>query len=175
MKKIALFAAGGIVLLVVAVLGIGALIPQDHVASRSVRYAQPPEVVWEAITDYEAFPSWRSGVDEVEPLVTTGARGWVERGATGALPLAIEESSPPRRLVLRIAADDLGFGGTWTYEIVPDGGGCVLTITENGSVTNLLFRFMSRFVFGYTATIEGYLIDLGRKLGEETTIPSNGG
>jgi hypothetical protein len=30
-------------------------------------------------------------------------------------------------------------------------------------------------VFGYTATIEGYLLDLGRKLGEETTILSGGG
>jgi uncharacterized protein YndB with AHSA1/START domain len=175
MKKIALFAVGGIVLLVAAVLGIGALVPQDHVASRSARYAQPPEVVWEAITDYEAFPSWRSGVDDVEPLATAGATGWVERGPMGALPLAVEESSPPRRLVLRIASDDLGFGGTWTYEIVPDGRGSMLTITENGTVTNLFFRFMSRFVFGYTATIEGYLLDLGRKLGEETAILSNGG
>ncbi len=61
-------------------------------ASRSARYAQPPDVVWRAITDYDEFPAWRSNVD-----------------------------------------------------------------------------FMSRFVFGYTATIETYLVDLGRKFGEETT------
>jgi uncharacterized protein YndB with AHSA1/START domain len=170
MKKIALFIVGGLALLVAVVLGIGAAVPADHVASRSAGYGQPPEVVWEAITDYEAFPSWRSGVDEVEPLATAGATGWVERGPMGDLPLAVDESSPPRRLVLRIAADDLGFGGTWTYEIVPDGTGSILTITENGTVTNLFFRFMSRFVFGYTATIETYLLDLGRQLGEQTTI-----
>ena len=35
--------------------------------------------------------------------------------------------------------------------------------------SNLFFRFMSRYVFGYTATIETYLVDLGHKFGEETT------
>ena len=48
-------------------------------------------------------------------------------------------------------------------------------ITENGTVTNLFFRFMSRFVFGYTATIETYLVDLGTKFGEETTPQPAGG
>ncbi len=170
MKKIALVGIGGIVLLIGAVLGIGALLPEDHAASRSARYAQPPDVVWRAITEYDEFPAWRPSVDGVEPLGDAdGATGWVERSSTGALPLAVEEATAPRRLVLRIAADNLGFGGTWTYEIRAEEGGSTLTITENGTVSNLFFRFMSRFVFGYTATIETYLIDLGHKFGEETT------
>ena len=37
-------------------------------------------------------------------------------------------------------------------------------ITENGEVYNPLFRFMSRFVFGHTATIDKYLEDLGQVL-----------
>jgi uncharacterized protein YndB with AHSA1/START domain len=170
MKKIVLVAVGVIVLLIGIVLGVGASLPEDHVASRSARYAQPPEVVWGAIPEYDEFPAWRPGVDSVEPLDDAGgASGWIEQGSTGALPLAIEEARAPRRLVLRIAADNLGFGGTWTYEIRPEEGGSTLTITENGSVSNLFFRFMSRYVFGYTATIETYLVDLGHKFGEETT------
>ena len=170
MKKIALVGSGGIALLIGAVLGIGAALPEDHAASRSAHYAEPPDVVWRAITEYDEFPSWRSNVDGVEALGDAGgATGWVERSSTGALPLAVEEATAPRRLVLRIAADNLGFGGTWTYEIRAEEGGSTLTITENGTVSNLFFRFMSRFVFGYTATIETYLVDLGHKFGEETT------
>ena len=33
-----------------------------------------------------------------------------------------------------------------------------------------MFRFMARFFFGYTSSIEGYLNDLGAKFGEAVTI-----
>ena len=75
----------------------------------------------------------------------------------------------PRRLVLRIATDDLPFGGTWTYEIAAVEGGATLRITEDGFVKPALFRFMARFIFGHTATIEQYLKDLGKKFGEDVT------
>ena len=178
LKRLARFAAygiGALALLIVGVLAVGAMIPEDHVASASAHYAQPAEVVWEAIVDYEAFPAWRSGVDRVEALTTAdGATGWIEHGPMGPMPMAIEEEASPRRLVLRIATDELPFGGTWTYELENEGGGSRLTITENGTVTNLLFRFMSRFVFGYTATMETYLVELGTKFGEQTSIGSRG-
>jgi len=35
-----------------------------------------------------------------------------------------------------------------------------VTITEDGEVYNPIFRFMSAYVFGHTATIEQYLTDL---------------
>jgi hypothetical protein len=70
---------------------------------------------------------------------------------------------------MRIASDDLPFGGTWTYEIAAAEGGATLRITEDGFVKNAFFRFMSRFIFGHTATIEQYLKDLGKKFGEEVT------
>jgi hypothetical protein len=67
--------------------------------------------------------------------------------------------------VTRIADPHLPFGGTWTYEVAPAvGGGSTLTITENGEVYNLVFRFISRFVMGYTATIDRYLEALRKKL-----------
>ena len=68
-----------------------------------------------------------------------------------------------RRLVTRIADTGLPFGGQWTYELVPDGEGTRLTITEDGEVYNPLFRFVSRFVMGHTATIERYLDDVEKR------------
>jgi uncharacterized protein YndB with AHSA1/START domain len=174
--KVAAYVVAALALLIVVMLGIGAAVPEEHVASVSAVYAQPVDTVWAAISDYRAFPSWRSGVDTVEARTFDGgASGWLEDGATGPMPLAVEESQPPRRLVLRIASDALPFGGTWTYELAPEGDGTRLTITENGTISNLLFRFVARFVLGYTATMETYLIDLGGKFGEQTTPIIAGG
>jgi uncharacterized protein YndB with AHSA1/START domain len=74
------------------------------------------------------------------------------------------EIEPPTRLVTRIADPDLPFGGTWTFDLVEEGEGTRLTITEHGEVHNPVFRFMSRYVFGHAATIEQFLEDLGRRL-----------
>ena len=47
--------------------------------------------------------------------------------------------------------------------------GSTLTITEDGEVRNLFFRFMSRFIFGHTGTLEAFLKSLGKKVGEDVT------
>lgn len=160
-------------LLVVAVLAVvvavvalvGMTVPQSHVATRSARFDAPPPVIWRAITDIDAFPAWRPDVKAVE-RVSSGPAGpsWVEIGPSGArLPLETVEAVPPRRLVGRIGPG-LPFGGTWTYEIEPSGNGSRLTITERGEIYNPIFRFMARYVFGYTSTMETYLEALGKEL-----------
>jgi hypothetical protein len=73
---------------------------------------------------------------------------------------------------MRIADPDLPFGGTWTFEITPSDSGSDIVLTENGEIYNPLFRFMARFVFGYEGTIEQYLEDLRKKLGDpEIRVP----
>ncbi len=54
-------------------------------------------------------------------------------------------------------------------ELSPADNGTRMRITENGEVPNVLFRFMSGFVFGHTGTMDTYLKALGRKFGEEVT------
>ena len=76
----------------------------------------------------------------------------------------------PSRRVTRIAEKNLPFGGTWTFDIADAPEGCVVRITEDGEVYNVIFRFMARFFFGYTSNMEGYLRDLGQRFGELTTI-----
>jgi len=161
------------VLIVVAVLVltaaivwlIGSQLPQGHSASRRSNLPAAPEVVWEAITNIQAFPSWRPDVKQVMTLPDVeGRRHWIEDTRAGQIPLVVEQSVPPRLLVLRIADPKLPFGGTWTYEITPAAGGSTLTITENGEVYNPVFRFMARFVFGYDGTMKTYLANLEKKL-----------
>jgi len=168
--KWALYIVGGLVALVAIVWLIGAMLPRDHVATRLARFKQPPETIWAAITDSAAFPKWRTGITAVQPLPEeNGLPGWVETSSFGEMPLRVIESDAPRRLRMRIASDALPFGGTWTCEIAAADNGAMLRITEDGFVKNALFRFLSRFVFGHTATIEQYLKDLGKKFGEEVT------
>ena len=162
-----------LILLIVAMYVIGSRLPEKHTAVRVARYNQPADAIWQAITEYQKFPSWRSNVKRVEPLASPdAAASWRELDAHGnSLPYHIIESDPPRRLVVKIANPNLPFGGTWATDILPiPPNGCIVQITENGEIHNVFFRFMSRYIFGYTATMDTYLKDLGKKFGQTTTI-----
>ena len=94
-----------------------------------------------------------------------------EHMTSGAVVMEVVEAVPPQRFVTRIADPDQPFGGTWTFEIAPDPAGSRLTITERGEVYNPIFRFMSRFIFGYTATMESFLRALRARLGADARSP----
>src|SRR5690349_5392810 len=148
----ALVLAGVLILVVI----IGALLPKQHVASRSITLNAAPETVWNLIS---GPPAWRPDVKSYEELPRrNGNRVWRETDKHGqTITYEMVEFSAPRHLVTKIADPKLPFGGTWTYEITQNGAGSSLTITENGEVYNPVFRFVSRFVMGHTATIDRYL------------------
>jgi hypothetical protein len=169
--RIVLWALLALASLVVLIVVIGALLPRDHVATRIGRYHQPPDAIWKAITDVDAMPSWREGLKSVEHLPDSkGLPAHLEITSDGKIPFETMEMMPPQKLVTRIADPKLPYGGTWTYEITPTPEGATLRITERGYVTNPFFRFMSKFVFGQTSTMETYLKSLAKKFGEEPRI-----
>ena len=158
----------GVIVAIVAVVAVvGFMLPQGHVVSRSVTLNQPPQVIFDTITDWRSFPSWREGVKSVkERSGEAGRSSWIEVVGVGEIPMEVMESDSPKKLVAKIADPNLPFGGTWTYDIQPtSGGGSTLTITENGEVYNPIFRFMSKFIFGHTATMDDYLRSIKRKFG----------
>ena len=162
--------AGPLVLLVLIACVIGYTLPKAHVASASVRLAAPPDSIWTSLTDVAAFPTWRPGLSRVEVLPdANGQRGWREFAKHDAVSYGVVESSPPGGLVTRIADPNLPYGGTWTYDLIPDESGTRLTITENGEVYNPIFRFVSRFIMGHTSMMEAVLRALGTKHGETVT------
>src|SRR5262245_1052169 len=154
------FVLAGVLIVVVV---IGALLPKQHVASRSITLNASPEAVWSLIS---GPPTWRPDVKSYEELPPhDGHRMWRETDKHGqTITYEAVESSAPRHLVTKIADPKLPFGGTWTYEITQNGAGSSLTITENGEVYNPVFRFVSRFVMGHTATIDAYLKALQAKV-----------
>ncbi len=156
---------GVLIVIVAAVAVIGSMLPKNHLATRSSRFKQPPQAVWAVIT---GPADWRPNIRSSEKLPPRdGRRTWKEIDKHGqTITYESIEESPPNRLVTRIADPKLPFGGTWTQEIGPDASGCLVTITEAGEIYNPIFRFMSRFVFGYTGSIEAYLRALHAKFGE---------
>lgn len=167
MKWVLIVLAALTVLTALATL-IGSRLPPSHRVALSHTFAAPPEVIWSVMTNIDAFPSWRAGVKRIERLPDrNGYPTWIEEGRSGRLTVTFERMDRPRLLVGRIADPKLPFGGTWTYEVTPDGNGSRLTITENGEVYNPLFRFAARFIFGYEATIRAYISSLEKRFASE--------
>lgn len=166
-----LLAAGAVMVALIAIATAwGALLPRDHHALRSARYAPPPSAVWPVIADPSSAPSWRPDVESVEALPAHDGRPrWREVG-DGAITYELVAEEPPSRRVVRIADDALPYGGTWTYALAPDDGGSRLTITEDGFVRNPLFRFLARYAFGHGGSMEAYLRALGRRFGEDVEV-----
>lgn len=148
---------------------VGAVLPQDHVAMRSIVLKQRPEVVWPVIADIAQWPSWNANLKRVERLADREGRSvYLVEDSSGPIPSEVMQVAPPpgATLVTRIADPQLPFGGTWTWKAEPHAEGCRVSITENGSVTNPFFRFVSRFVMGHHRNMDAYLKELGRKFGE---------
>ena len=164
--RIALYVVGGLVAVVLIVTVIGYLLPVGHVASSERTLPASPDTVFALISTPADFPKWRSDVKTVDILPPEGGKPrFRENGSNGSITMEITEQVPGRRLVTRIADTKLAFGGTWTFELTPTGAGTTVRITENGEVYNPFFRFMSRFVFGHTATQQAYLNALEKRVG----------
>jgi hypothetical protein len=133
--------AGVLVALLLGVFGYGKTLPVAHVATRSKRIPARPEIVWGLIND---------------PVAT---KGWA-----GDTQTEVVERDEPRLLVTKIVGQT-AYGGTWTFEIAPDGhDASTVTITERGEVYNPVFRVLSRYLFGQTRSIDAYLAKLERAL-----------
>ncbi|MBZ5521485.1 MAG: SRPBCC family protein [Acidobacteriia bacterium] len=152
----------GVVALIVI---IGWLLPRNHKVSRTLALRQAPQAVWDLIT---GPPLWRPEIRGFQPMPPhDGHRVWRETDGHGQL-ITYEaiESTPPNRLVVKIADPSLPFGGTWTYSIAPTPQGCTLTITEDGEIYNPIFRFVARIFISQSATIDAYFKAVTAKFGE---------
>jgi uncharacterized protein YndB with AHSA1/START domain len=167
--KIALYVVGGLIAMVLVMVVIGYMLPVKHSASSERTVAGTPDQVYALISTPADFPKWRSDVKTVDMLPDVdGKPRFREDGTSGPILMEMIERVPGKRLVTRIADPDLAFGGTWTFELTPAASGTNVRITEDGEIYNPAFRFMARFVFGYTATQKGYLDALERRLGGPT-------
>lgn len=160
---------GGALALVALITLIGAFVPREHRATSTVVLHQPVDSVWKVVRDLGGVPAWWPEIKESVRLPDKdGHEVWRQKMSGWDVPLIVIESTAPRRLLTQIDTSAGGaFGGTWTYELTPDSGaGTKISVTEAGWIGNPIFRTLSRFVFGYYGSLDGYLRALGKRFGE---------
>jgi hypothetical protein len=143
---------------------VGLTLPATHQAARSARFHASPARVFSIIADVKAYPEWRSDVDRIEVLSgdTDGLRfAEHSRERPEAITYRVEERNAPTLFKIRVDDPELPFGATWTYLLQPFDGGTSVTITEDGQITNPLFRVVARVLFKPTDAMDRYLHDLG--------------
>ncbi len=165
--KYVLWAFAVIVGMIIVVVMIGASLPQKHVAARYILLHQKPEAVFALISDVQSGAAWRPEVQSVDILPSVdGHVQFREKMKHGAIRMLVLEAHSPERMITQIADKSLPFGGVWIMDIAPTTEGCRLSIIERGEVYNPIFRFVSRFVLGYTNTMDTYLRNVAHKFGE---------
>jgi hypothetical protein len=137
------FVTGGLVVVVAGIAMIGLMLPRTHKANRTLRIGRSPAEVWPAL---------------------------MQATQASSTPVDVLESTPPHRLVTRVTEAEKNFGGTWTVAIAPVPDGSTVTVTEDGWVENPIFRFVSRFVIGHHATMDGVLTQVAKSLNEEASL-----
>ena len=164
-----------IVAFLVGVVGIcavvGATLPKNHTVAMRATIAAPQIRVWSTLTDPSQYTTWRTGLKSVE-VTARSPLAWKEVSSMGPMNLSVSEFQPPARMVADITDKDQPFGGSWEYVVRPDStdsNKSVVTITEDGWVSNPLFRFYSHFVMGESSSIDAYLRQLSKKFGAEAT------
>ena len=152
----------GVGLLGVAVAGLaiyGSTQPRDHVASITVQLDRPPAEIFAIVEDVGSYPCWRTGVSKVD-VVSNDPLRFVEYIDGEGVTYEVAERIKGRKLVSRIADEDLPYGGTWTYELSESDSGTALTITERGFVDGLVMRGMASLLMDPRASIAQYQTDL---------------
>jgi hypothetical protein len=169
------YLGAGLIGFVVLLALIGLALPKGHVASRSAVIPRPPADVYAAIADATAYPTWRKDVRQILAHAEIDGRpSYVEVSTQGRIVMIVDEDRPPRegaagRRITRIDPRTPSFGGKWIITVTPDAAGSRVTVTEDGYITNPIFRVLSKTVFSLVKTQETFLRDLGRHFGAEVT------
>lgn len=153
--------------LALLVVAAGLFLPREHRVTRTLHLRAAPARVWTMVSEHARDPRWRTDLQETVRLADReGQPVWEDRYRNGQrIAYRTLASEAPTRLVRRIV-DQTRFGGTWTYELAPEGTGTRLRITEEGWV-GVPFRVLAKVLIGHATTLEAYERALARHLGEE--------
>lgn len=167
MKKVLAWTVAAVAIFAALLVVPGWFIAADHVSVRTIHLETAPEQVWEALTQFEQLPTWRSGITRVDVEKTGEETLIIEHGTDEAMTFRLLAFDPPRRFETEIADPDLPFAGTWTWELEPEGSGCSLTITEHGTVKSAPMRTVATLLMDPAGTQDQYLRELAAHLDED--------
>lgn len=164
--KIVLIVVGAVALLVLVVVVVGALLPKHHVSSRQADFQATPEKLFALVAGPQ---DWRPDVAKCEEVSDNSGRRFQRETNRHNETITYEllDVNSPHSIQRRIATPNLPYSGSWTFVFTPNAGGTNVRITEDGEVYNPIFRFVTRFILGETATIDSYLKAMGGATGQK--------
>jgi uncharacterized protein YndB with AHSA1/START domain len=171
--KIVLWIAALIVLMIVALYGIGMATPADHLATKSLDLKADKQAVYDTLVDWEHYPEWRPQLASVTAVPDPeGDPHWREEWeADQPVELEITAQEPGRRVEVTIHDPSGMFSGTWEFILAPSDDGAMVTLTERGTIHNPMARGMLACMPGSKeAYLVMYLEHLAGKFGEEPRI-----
>ncbi len=124
------FGLGGFVLLVVAVIVIGLLMPERYEGRSQVVYAKSVEDVWDALLDYDRHPMTGKRRKSVQAQPAEKSLPvWIEDMGHGELiTVKTIEAERPRHMVREMASKSMPMTSRWEYTLESIDAGCKLTI-----------------------------------------------
>ena len=147
---------------------IGGLLPRQHHVESTVFLHEPPEEVWQMISDVPASALWRENVVKVQRLPDhAGHPLWRTVTDGGDWDIEMRDAHAPLQLTLASVDSTRGFGDAWTLVLTPQANGTLLRICEDGYVDHPVFRFFFQVADGFHRQQRHFLLDLGHAFGEQ--------
>ena len=162
----------GVLILLAIVAYVYALsIPSHQTHARTISLRQTPETVFLLLADLPNYPKWNRNTLKMEVLPLMDGKEATRQTFRGNMQMTIvtTETTPPTHLVRSMG--DIGgpFEGLWSYDITRTADGCQIALTEQSTMTNPVFRLMTK-LFGETKYMDEHLKDLAKHFGEKAII-----
>ena len=169
MTKWILIVGGVLVGLILLLVLVGFVLPREHTVASRVTLHQPADSVFAVVRDIGAISSWWPTVKQVSRRNDPqGKEIWDETMGDG-MKMGLEVAAVEQPgMIKTVIVGDAPFGGSWTTRIEPVPGGSTVTVTEDGWVSNPIFRVISRLM-GHHRTIDDYLKALGSRFKEQVS------
>ena len=145
---------------------IGLLLPSERKFIKTAQLSSSPEEIWAVITDVKGQEDWRSDVKSIQMLESEkGAEQWTEIPRSGSpITFRVKTYEPPYRYDIEII--EHSFSGYWEGRLKAGNGSTAVEFKEVAIIKNPYFRVLSYLFFDLNKTMDLYISNLKRKLGE---------
>jgi ribosome-associated toxin RatA of RatAB toxin-antitoxin module len=150
-----------ITLINIPIIG-GLFLPKSHKITKTLFLKYDPENIWVYITNVEHYPKWRPSVKKVEVVSTNpaGLTSWQEFYRFNRHTMfQVTEANPYTDLIIKTADKESYYYNKWSINIKEAENGSLLTITEEGEISNPLFRSIAKLK-GVDQPLTEYINDL---------------
>lgn len=157
-----------IILLVMTILPlvIGLFLPTQRTFCKTAQFISSPQEIWNTITDIKSQEQWRNDVKSIEMINTQkGKEKWTETPKRGKpITFQVKTYEPPQRFDIEIV--ESSFSGYWEGRINEKNGVTEIEFKEVVVISNPYFKTLSYLFLDLNKTMDLYLANLKKKLGE---------